>query len=31
MLMNINNQDCGFLLELKLDDDEPNTYWIREI
>ncbi len=24
-------QDCGFILELKLDDEDSNAYWIQEI
>ena len=24
-------QDCGFALELKLDDEDTNAYWIHEI
>ena len=24
-------QDCGFSLELKLDDNDPDIYWIDEI
>lgn len=24
-------KDCGVALELKLDEDDPNMYWVREI
>ena len=23
--------DCGFALELKIDEDDPESYWINEI
>ncbi len=23
--------DCGFALELKLDEDDPESYWIQEV